>query len=67
MTVFIDGTRYPVIEKLGYQGGYNAVVVSTPGGERVAVKHAGSWRWWMANDRVLPHSRCTGQEAGASK
>jgi len=51
-TIVVDGTKYTVTENLGYQAGYCARAVTTPTGERIAVKRGGLWTWWAAEDRL---------------
>jgi len=43
----VDGSRYRVVESLGFShdAGAYAKIVSTPTGERVAIKRAGSFVW----------------------
>ena len=52
MKIEVEGKDYKVIESLGFQGGYRAMIVDTPNGERTAVKRAGEWTWWMVQDRL---------------
>jgi len=52
MIIRIDGKEYRVTENLGFQGGYQARAVQTPEGEKIAVKSAGGWRWWLAREKV---------------
>ena len=44
-SIVIGGTKYPVIEDLGYvhSAGCHAAVVVLHGAERVAVKRSGGW------------------------
>ena len=51
--VMIGNLPYPIIERLGYQGGYKAIVVRTStGAERVAVWRGNNWRWREMRDRL---------------
>ena len=60
MIISVDGARYPVVGNPRRMGRYYAAVVSTPGGERVAVKCcgdwtcAGTWTWHPASERPEP-------------
>ena len=57
----IYGQRYKVLETLPYHGvGKPTKVVhcpNTPGGERVAVKEYGKWRFWTVEDRLSPFGK----------
>lgn len=54
----VDGTEYPVLDRLGWQAssGVYAVEVETPGGPRMAVSpsRSGPYRFWGVADRVAP-------------
>lgn len=52
-TVMIDNLPYPIVEQLGFQGGYKAIAVRTStGAERIAVWRGNNWRWWSTYDRL---------------
>lgn len=48
----IDGVKYPVLENLGFQGGYYAKLVYTETGHRVVIKKGGKWAWHTVQDRL---------------
>ncbi len=52
-SIKIDGKNYTVVETLSYtSAGRIAKVVKNKGGEKVAVKESGKWRFWTAEDRL---------------
>jgi hypothetical protein len=51
-SITVDGESYQVVENLGRQAGLPAKLVSTPSGNRVAVKRGGIWTWWTPKDRL---------------
>jgi hypothetical protein len=62
MNIVVEGKLCKVIEDLGYQGGYHAKMVLDGDVERCAVRHARTWRFWTAEDRLRGKiSRGTGQ------
>lgn len=55
MWIEIDGVKYRAKEPLPYHGpGFQACVLATPDGARVAVKRGGTWSWWTKWDRTAP-------------
>lgn len=68
-SITVDGGTYKVVESLGFQhsAGVYAKAVSTPQGERIAVRErrGGPWRWWMAEDRLQPRGSVKGMLSAA--
>ena len=61
--ITVDGVRYKSIETLPFCGvGLPAKMLSTPEGERVAVKRGGRWVWWKAQDKLQPVGHMVGQQ-----
>ncbi len=58
----VENKAYKVVENLGYQNGYNAKVVETDDGERVAVRINGVWKWWTVQDRLQPMGKYIGYD-----
>ena len=55
-TLMINGTRYPIVESLGFnqEVGANAWIVITLAGEKMAVGHRSNAQFWTPRDRVAP-------------
>ncbi len=52
MKIEIDKKQYKVVENLGFQAGYHAVIIMDEGKERTVVKQNRLWRWWTPQDRL---------------
>jgi len=54
LQVEINGKRYEIVDSLGFNHscGMYAKVVKTKKGEKVIVKHCGTWKFWGIKDRL---------------
>jgi hypothetical protein len=57
----VDGTRYKVVENMGYQNGHYVKAVSVNGEDRVVVKQGKKWSFATPIASMHRTGTCVGQ------